>query len=186
MKQLFVVVLALISFTTFAQTDFRKAKWGMSKLQIKKIESAELVAEAEDVILYSSKLASLETDVGYSFVGGKLIVGSYRLTEKHTNKNDYIRDYETLKGLLTKKYGSPIVDKITWKNDLYKGDIQDYGMAISIGHLTYFCKWTTDRTEIIFVLYGDNYEVSNALKYSSIELKDFEQKAREDAVLDDF
>lgn len=186
MKQLLISALALISFTTFAQTDFRKSTWGMSKSQVKQIEAVEPLTDVKDMLVCSSKLASLETLIGYIFVEGKLVRGIYQFGDKHTNRNDYIDDYKKLKELLTKKYGSPKKDDVVWKNDLYKGDVQNYGMAISIGHLSYYSSWTTDRTKIALFMYGENFEIDTALEYSSTELQDFAKKAEEEAVLDDF
>ena len=106
--------------------------------------------------------------------------------EKHTNKNLYINDYESLKEILTKKYGKPEIDKVIWKNDLFKSAKQDWGTAISIGHLEYFSSWETPTTYINLGLNGDNYKISLTLGYESRELKEWSDKILEERAKSNF
>ena len=91
-----------------------------------------------------------------------------------------------MKEILTKKYGKPIEDKQYWKKDLYKNDYQDWGFAISLGHLSYFATWQTNTTDIFLGLYGDNYKINLGVEYESIQLKVLEEKAKEKKALDEF
>ncbi len=55
MKILTVLLLTLLIFSACSKedkTDVRKAKWGMTKEQVKKIEQAELIKEGEDILTY--------------------------------------------------------------------------------------------------------------------------------------
>jgi hypothetical protein len=137
------------------ETNFRKSTWGMNISQVKMVETSELIQEKENSLAYNSILADFEVLVGYIFAGNKLTRGKYILMEKHSNNNDYISDYNTLKGLLTKKYNEPSQDEKVWKNDLYKDDYQNWGMAISIGHLIYYSSWINENTEITLYLTGE-------------------------------
>lgn len=69
--------------------------------------------------------------VVYVFVRGKLVRTKYVIVEEHSNRNDYIRDYKSLKTQLSKKYGAPIEDETIWKNSLYKDDREEWGFAVS-------------------------------------------------------
>ncbi|MCK4325552.1 hypothetical protein KAW55_02220, partial [bacterium] len=102
--------------------DFRKISWGMNKEQVKKMETAKLINEDEDSIAYQASVAGLDCAIFYKFTQGKLVNAGYSITQAHSNKNDYISDYNKLKKILTKKYGKPIKDFSRWKNDLYKDD----------------------------------------------------------------
>ena len=154
--------------------DFRKIKWGMSKEEIKKSESIPIKVDASDqtpsFLVYSTTISSLDTDLVYYFTENKCFAAVYVITEKHTNENDYIEDFRNLKKSLIEKYGEPETDKIIWKDDLFKDDYSDYGLAISIGDLYYKAIWKTKPHEIILSLDGDNYDISLNLFYVNLPL----------------
>jgi hypothetical protein len=165
--------------------DFRKAKWGMTKAQVKASESLTATKDMGETILYTGTLASFDVVVGYIFAGSKLVRAAYLVTEEHTNKTDHISDYNSLKELLVKKYGEPAEDKSYWKQDLYRDDPQHWGMALSMGHLVYYTKWETDRTAITMMLTGDNFEISHKIEYRSKNLGALEEKEKEAAAIGD-
>jgi hypothetical protein len=84
---------------------------------------------------------------------------------EHTNKNDFIWDYEQLKELLSEKYGEPNFDNVSWEDDLYKDDKSKWGFAISIGDVRMACSWEIEDTSIRLILHGENYEISFVLMY---------------------
>ncbi|AKP52690.1 hypothetical protein [Cyclobacterium amurskyense] len=182
MKQFFTTaILILTSSIVFSQseTDFRKVNWGMSNSEVKQIETSELVKEETNSLAYRTDLAGFNALVGYIFAGDKLTRGKYVLLEDHSNRNDFISDFKKLKELLTKKYGNPGKDETIWKNNLYKDDYEDWGTAISIGHLIYYSTWKTDRTEVTLYLSGENYSISTVIEYQSKELGNIEKELRE-------
>jgi len=55
MKILTALLLTLLIFSACSKddkTDVRKAKWGMTKEQVKEVEQAELIKEGEDILTY--------------------------------------------------------------------------------------------------------------------------------------
>ncbi|MCP5048343.1 MAG: hypothetical protein GY940_14330 [bacterium] len=153
-------------------TNFRKAKWGMSMAQVKKVETQKLKQQSGTVLMYTDTLLDLPVSCLYQFSGEKLTVGAYVFSQKHTNKNDFISDFQRVKKALTKKYGPPMSnnDRL-WKNDLYKDDRQQWGFAVSLGHLQFFAFWQTPETRIVLELSGDNYKIKMFLRYDSLKLK---------------
>jgi hypothetical protein len=262
---LILVISNLILFAEEAKYDFRKTNWGMSKEQVKEIESLEeilstlpffitakeydpdriytiqvgafskegdaqnLAKEINDrgyqtyvikgtnlykvqvgefksykeaqsfsdklgkmavplrnnLLIYQDYIGGFDCRINYNFLEDKLFQSFYLFNEKHTNKNLYIDDYEELKEILTKNYGKPKIDKVTWKNDLYKSDKQNWGTAISMGHLIYETSWETSTTKINLKLSGDNLEIIGyviylTLVYDSKELKEWADKILEE------
>jgi len=57
---------------------------------------------------------------------------------------------------------------------------------LSLGHLLYYTDWETTRSVITIALYGENYEITNAIEYLGKELKSFENNINEQKVLNDF
>ncbi|MBN1775272.1 MAG: hypothetical protein JW817_02270 [Clostridiales bacterium] len=164
---------------------FRGAIWGMSKEQVKDTESLSLLQEMDEVLMYQGSIAGLSCYIGYIFSGDVLVRGKYLITQQHSNKTDFITDYGNLKSLLAKKYSEPIVDDIVWKNNLYKSDREEWGMAIAVGHLVYFSTWKTDATDINLTLFGDNYSITFAIEYVGRDVAVIEQSNREQKALDD-
>jgi len=182
---LFILVIStLILFAEEAKYDFRKTNWGMSKEQVKATEENKIAFEDKEVIAMDRvQVDGKECIYVYFFLEDKLYRVGYSFMEKHTNKNLYIDDYKGLKEILTKKYGKPKIDRVIWKNDLFKSAKQDWGTAISIGHLEYFSSWEIPTTYINLGLDGDNYKIRLTLGYYSRELEEWadnilEEKAK--------
>lgn len=183
---LIAILLSLTNMVWAEEFTFRKTKWGMSKSDVKASEPLE-IAESEDSLLgYKTQVLDKDVYVGYMFIEDQLVRSFYMLAESHSNKNDYINDYQGFKVILEKKYGKPLDDQTIWRNDLYKDDYSHWGMAIGQGHLIFQSTWLTATTEIVNVLHGDNFEISCGVQYKSINLKEIEEKAKEKKDLSDF
>ena len=78
--------------------DFRETNWGMSKEQVKVAEKNKIEIEDEEVIAIGRvEIDKKECIYVYHFLEDKLYRAGYGFMEKHTNKNLYINDYESLK-----------------------------------------------------------------------------------------
>ncbi len=155
--------------------DFRKTSWGMTKDQVKNSEPSSPIRDDANALFFKGKISNLDCVYAFVFAKGKLVRSKYAITEEHTNKNDYIDDYNSLKAALTGKYGDPLNDRTNWKNSLYRDDKEEWGFAVSLGHLSYFATWSTPTTEVFLGLLGDNYKVDLVIEYSSIALAGLEE-----------
>lgn len=167
--------------------DFRQTKWGFTTDQVKKIEGDEPYINTENTLAYKKSVAGLDCLIGYMFIENKLVRAKYIFEEEHTNKNDYISDYNKIKGVLTEKYGDKKESNdAIWNNDLYKDSFQDYGLAISIGHLIYISSWDTNTTKIALVLRGDNYKIDLVTEYSSKQYSQLTEQVKKQSLIKDF
>lgn len=141
-------------------------------------------AGADDVEAFKTSVAGLEALVIFRFFDDQLARGQSGVTEQHTNDTAFLTDYRKLAGLLEQKYGAPKEDETLWLNDLYKGDPANWGMAVSVGHLTKFKTWATDDTDIYLMLTGDNFDVSLHLEYASQKYSALADKQQEAETLD--
>jgi hypothetical protein len=157
----------------FPQSDVRNVRWGMSKQEVMNTESklGKPEYQTEINLGYRSTVLNKDASILYEFRNNKLFSLYYEFKIKHTNKNDYIDDYNDVKTALIEKYGRPSEDKIVWKNDLYRDDVQHFGMAVSLGHLVYKANWqvNNNRTDVSTRLYGDNYKIYLFILYASIQ-----------------
>jgi len=115
-----LAISTLILFAEEAKYDFRKTNWGMSKEQVKATEDKKPDFEDNTMLSYEVTISEKDFECAYLFIEDKLYGSRYLFFGEHTNKNLYIDDYEELKEILTKEYGKPKIDKVTWKNDLFK------------------------------------------------------------------
>ncbi len=157
--------------------DFREIKWGMTRDELLEIEG-EPDGENESIIAYyDMEAAGLSAALCYNLNDDGLIYGSmYSIDETHTNMTDYVDDYYTILAALIKKYGEPLEDEIIWKDDLYRDDPLDWGMAVCVGHMSMFASWETETTKIYVVISGDNYDITTTIMYLS---KKVEQKVND-------
>ena len=183
MKKIILLIISLITLQANAQ--YRGMEWSSSKKDaIAKYGKPDL--EGEGYIAYNYTLAGKSTLSGFYYKQDKLWRAAYILSESHSNKNGYIDDYNDLRNLLSKKYGTPIADETYWENDLFKDDYSQWGTAISIGHMLKYSTWSDENTDIECSITGDNYEITCKILYTSIELKDWVAKIIEEEKLDDF
>ena len=115
-----LAISILILFAEEVKYDFRKTNWGMSKEQVKSTEDKKPNFEDNTMLSYKVAISEKDFECTYLFLDDKLYGSGYLFFGEHTNKNIYIDDYEELKEILTKEYGKPKIDKVTWKNDLFK------------------------------------------------------------------
>jgi len=180
-------ILFLTTNLTLAdEFTFRKTKWGMSAAEVKASEPLEVNEKAANMLAYKTKVIGKDVFLGYIFIDDQLVRARYVLSESHSNKSDFIKDYNDFKKILEKKYGPPKLDKTRWKNDLYKDDPSHWGMAISMGHLVYFSIWETSSTKISSILSGDNFKINCGVDFRSKKLEALEKKAEEKKALDAF
>jgi len=175
-----ILLVFLVQAPVAAQTekpaDFRRTSWGMTREQVKAVESSKLIKEDEHGLFYSSELSGFgEVLIGYIFAEGKLVRTSYISQVRHTNSNDFIEDFTKIKSILTEKYGRPESDDVVWLDNLYKDDPDNWGMAVSAGHLVYDTVWKTKTTKILEKLKGDNFDVTLIVQYTSLELAGLEE-----------
>ncbi len=192
MKKLLSIILLALFVVLFSESgfagdyNFRKTKWGMSIAQVKSSEPLEASEESENILGYKTQVLGKNVLVAYFFIDNQLVRTRYILVDSHTNKNDFITDYNDFKEILTKKYGKPKEDESYWKNDLYKDNHSHWGTAISMGHLVYISNWETKDTEINNILTGENFNISCIVEYSSKNLEELEKKAQEKKNLEVF
>lgn len=187
-----IALLCLFAGAAWAQDsdgyDFRKTKWGMTPAQVKASESTSPIDEGRAsqfdlIIVYSGSVANLNTRYSYHFINNRLVSAFYHFEESYINSNQYIEDYYKIKEILTRKYGSPTKDSTVWINDLYKDDPQNYGMAISIGHLVLQSDWQTPETDVRLTLRGENFQASVGVIYidrkSKALMESYKEKSEE-------
>ena len=185
MKKILACILALFSltfvFSAFAEGDkptydFKKFLWGDSRNSIEAVEGepfadGKVNGSSTTYIVYETTAVGLDTLLAYYFSNEGLCQIRYLLTEEHSNDNLYIDDYSTFRSALTKKYGEPTLDFISWNDDsmksYYEKNGKSMGDAVSFGYCTYYTVYLTERTMITMEMSADNYDISTTIDYIS-------------------
>jgi len=164
-----LLLLVLASVCVGQNTDFREAKWGMSKNDVKSLEHLPLQGENQTSLVYQDSIAGIDVVIGYTFStdSNQLIAGGYLSKAKYKSQNKYIDDFNTMKKYLTGKYGEPNVDKIRWLNNFFKNSPEKVGFAVALGHAYYLTEWDTQNTVITMTLSGQDYEIQHLVSFKS-------------------
>ncbi|HBO1216230.1 TPA: hypothetical protein L4E92_003578 [Pseudomonas aeruginosa] len=166
------------------RNSFRKAAWGMSASEVKRTEPDASWEEHDNICLFESLLNNLNCLAIYIFIEDNLCRGKYLITQDFKNENNYISNYDQLKEILAKKYGSPSSDDEYWLNDLYQDSYQDWGSAVGMGHMSRYTIWRFSETEICLGLSGENYKCDLFIEYSSVHYAKLEKAKKDSDVLD--
>ena len=58
---------------------------------------------------------------------------------------EYFSTYDDIKRVVSKKYGSPSVDRINWTDETYKSDESKWSDAFKYGHVNMYSEWNLDN-----------------------------------------
>ena len=145
------------------------------------LEKTEPVYPKKDTLTFRGKVAGKRVDIVYEFINDKLKAGIYIFTEKNSNNNVYLQDYEKTNEFLNLKYGNPDSRKISWNNELYKEKRGYHGLAVALGHLAFASTWNKEKTTIVHSLSGTNNTIEHSISYfdkssSDIKTEKFENE----------
>ncbi len=164
MKELTLILLTLLIFSACSlwdKPDVRKAKWGMTKEQVKKVENAELVKEGDEILTYriGGKASPMKVEladvveideeeevtppevesIGYEYdllyVFGERGLGMVviHLREPLDDPGHYLELFKQRTNLLTKQVGEPAKGVASYKDHQVKTNPYEDPAAICKG-----------------------------------------------------
>lgn len=164
MKELTLILLTLLIFSACSlwdKPDVRKAKWGMTKEQVKKVENAELVKEGDEILTYriGGKASPMKVEladvveideeeevtppevesIGYEYdllyVFGERGLGMVviHLRESLDDPGHYLELFKQRTNLLTKQIGEPAKGVASYKDHQVKTNPYEDPAAICKG-----------------------------------------------------
>lgn len=165
--------------TASAQPDeikFRGHEWGESQESVIETETKGMtegvdfaVMDDNSLLIANGSVSIFDCSISFDFnEDNQLYSGIYVLTEKHANDYTYYEDFNTLEKALISVYGEPQISQDRWKDDLYKDDPDEIGIAIAAEHLVLYREWDAkDGSSCILSCYGNNFQISNVLFYDA-------------------
>jgi hypothetical protein len=147
--------------------DVRKARWGMTREEVKKSEDLQLLSQGNDLLEYKFVLLGIKSKIRYRFVNSRLASAEYVIEQDDVNPSRFYDDFQELKKYLRGLYGMPVADEKTWLNDIYKGDEKNWGFAISLGFLSCKTSWQNATTKISLNQTGGNHLIKTNIEYGA-------------------
>jgi hypothetical protein len=144
---------------------FQNTKWGMSIEEVMENVDFIPVNMDENTLVYQARILKKNSQVVYRFVDSKLSEIQYTIQEIRPNDYDSIRDYNVIKKKLSKHYGPPSIDEHFWKDELFKDNKGDWGIAVSLGQLFFNSEWETPNAHIRSILIGKDYNITCGIQY---------------------
>jgi hypothetical protein len=180
-----IVGILLLAGTVTAQEakDFRstegygETRWGMPKREVLAVVPG--LKDAKTGLAMEGQVVGKSAIIVYVFAEDRLTIAGINFTEKYVNKNNYLVDYRELQGLLAKKYGPPKQEQTLWSQTLYRDRPDEWGMALSAGHVVMHTTWETEKTDIELSCRGEKFDITVQIRYASKELKDLQKRQSE-------
>lgn len=144
--------------------DFRAGHWGDSMDQILQHETHCGERASDGMVINDIQVNGIAADAYYILDDdGNFVMGVYKFTNSEYSDATYITNYNSLKGSLTAKYGTPQTDRIIRLSSL--ADYTDAAGALGLGFVRYLATWETDRTTITLFMQAENYSSINTYIY---------------------
>ena len=198
---LLVLAVCLCASVVRAQKDnFRGLPWGASREDVIKAEGGKTIDPSNifpegtplslvlkdpglESLVYAGQASHLDCVYAFYFAGNKLVQGMYVFSEKHSDANLYIEDFQKVRSSLIGRYGDPKEDVAMWSDERYKSDRTQWGKALTEGHLAYHALWRLPDTVIMQQLRVVDSVPGHVLLHESTikELRDLAREAREKA-----
>ncbi|MFV0520125.1 MAG: hypothetical protein ACK5LY_07605 [Lachnospirales bacterium] len=157
---------------TRENTTFRNTVWGDSIEDVKKYETAELLEENTDALVFEDIILGRDMYVIYYFNNDKLTNSVYGLKNELSNGGQYLQQYNNFKESLIEIYGEPKEDGTQkFKDDdsiAYAGESD----ALEFGYLAYFSRWENESTLIQMGLFYENFDPQFVISYSDKNYKE--------------
>lgn len=158
--------LYLSSFAT--ATDFGVAKWGDKRDAIASTEErSNYTPENQmDYLIYGLEVLGIpNARLVYQFRDQSLSQGSFIFKETYSEASAYIRNFDDLTTLISKKYGIPSRNGPIWLENVDPSQNPDPGNGLMADKLYFQAVWNTDRTVIEHQLSNNDGKIFHQITY---------------------
>ncbi len=152
--------LARSSPELIEDADFRNVMWGMTREQVKENESAQLVDDDSNVLIYQEILLNSPVKLMYFFTDNdQLETAEYKFNEQ--NPEELFNIYLSAKESLIEKYGEP-KDTGDYTDEREDYIYSDWEELMNEGKIYFWATWEAESTFIEMMLnskqFDGNYE----------------------------
>ena len=132
-------------------------KFDMRKGDVMQNESAQLLSDQGDSVIYGVNFICPDYILLYTFRDNRLFSMTYTFGIRYDDYNDYIDDFRSVNEWLYSKYGTPFMDEVSWLDTTFQGLISN-STALAEGDIMYITSWKPigDATVTHFMFLEDN------------------------------
>lgn len=170
MKNRILILFVCLAYVVHGQ-DFRNAKFGMSRGEVKVSEEMKLTASGDFLIgAEKASIAGYQMMVTFNFDGAQKFKGGM-YTAYFNGGGEVVNAFNAIHQLLTKKYGENVEMDKTWLSEsdkmVYGDDVKYDGYMIEKGSMRPGALWYNGGTMIVLsVLKTENAGISLYVSYS--------------------
>jgi len=154
-----------------AQPAPKTIEWGMKSGDLARLlgnPSRVRSQEGTKIFCYQRRVMGRGCRIEHVFRRDHLIKTRYIFLDEYPQQTRYIEEYLRLNAEFSQRYGEPEEEKKLWHDPVLKNNPQEWGQAISLGHLSYQTRWQLSSTEIVLSLAGSKSQIMLELLYSSL------------------
>jgi hypothetical protein len=158
---------------------FRNIPWGATADEAKRLMKDTPLFDTDILIAFADTVDNLKAHCVLGLAGGRFVRGQYQFAETHANDNLFLSDFDRIDTLLAKKYGKPSRSGRTWRDNIYRDDPNNWGMAVKTGRLTVYSEWRAGQVTVTHGLRGDNFKVDHGIEYRRDDMEILERSIQE-------
>ena len=149
------------------EADFRNLKWGMTKDEVSYAQGTGYREPDENTMYYTRvREEEFPADAEYKFSDGKLVQGTFYITEDKTENPIEVDDFMELVNSLKNRFGEPQIADLVYKNE--SDTTEDTARQLELvkqGLLQFRTGWMLEDTELRVVMFPKGDKACIGLQY---------------------
>lgn len=146
--------------------DFRAARWGMSRTEIRRQEPARPDLNDGPLIAFPDTVAGQACRIVYIFREDQLCMGFYQFSNTHPELDAYFDDATSYREQIATIYSEPQIEKWDWADPMFADEPDLKTEALGLGLVDYELGWMTDRSIVALRMSGGNREADIVVMYA--------------------
>jgi len=146
--------------------DFRAARWGMSRTEVRRTEPAAPELADGPLLVFPATVAGRPCRVVYFFQQEKLCMGFYQWSDTHEELGAYFADAEALRAELTAAYDEPPIEKWDWEDPMFAAEPELRAEALGLGLVRYELGWMNPRSILALRMCGGDLKADIVVMYA--------------------
>jgi hypothetical protein len=147
---------------------FGAVDWGMSTDEVLRYFPDAEPGEGGGLHI-SLAIGGKPSEAYFVFRDDKLAIIAGRFTQRYSNLNDYIHEYDEVVTLLERQLLEANLTEEKWADDGLEQDDDEKGRAVATGRLRLRTRWETPKSYVDFTCTGGNYQVHRTIRFQSRE-----------------
>ncbi len=147
---------------------FGQVGWGMKPDEVASYLPSGTRGDSGGIRV-NMNVGGMPSETYFVFKDDALAIISGRFTQRYNRLNDYVNEYNSVKNMMSRTLGAPVLEEEVWADDGLPQDEKELGRAVATGRLRLGAWWETDKSYVELLCRGGNYQVSRTVRFQSVE-----------------